>query len=60
MILVDAQGKRSTHIHICDRWAQGTLDELVGSHIKVVIYPPLLSIAKVVIHALLDTEFQGM
>ena len=39
----------------------GTLDELVGSHTKLAIYPTLtICCQRVVIHALLDTRFKGM
>ena len=46
---------------VCDRWYTGTLDELVGSHTKLAIYPSLAICGwRVVIHALLDTGFKGM
>ena len=39
----------------------GTLDELVGSHTRLVIYPALeIHCQKVVICASLDTRFKGM
>ena len=39
----------------------GTLDELVGSHTKLVIYPSLaIYCQRVVIHALLNNGFKGM
>ena len=39
----------------------GTLNELVGSHTKLAIYPALaIHCQKVVIHALLSTRFKGM
>ena len=39
----------------------GTLDGLVGSHTRLVIYPSLtISCQRVVIHALLNTRFKGM
>ena len=45
----------------CDRWCTGTLDELVGSHTKLAIYPTLAILCqRVVIHAFLDTRFKGM
>ena len=38
----------------------GTLDELVGSHTRLVIYPTLtICYQRVVIHASLDTRFKG-
>ena len=47
--------------HKCDRWCTGTLDELVGSHTKLAIYPALaIHCQRVVIHALLNTRFKGM
>ena len=40
---------------------KGTLDELVGSHTKLVIYPTLaIHCQRVVICASLDTGFKGM
>ena len=46
---------------VLDRWCTGTLDELVGSHTKLVIYPALaICCQRVGIHALLDTRFKGM
>ena len=40
---------------------RGTLDELVGSHTKLAIYPILaICCQRVVIHSLLDTGFKGM
>ena len=48
-------------MYICDRWCTGTLDELVGSHTKLVIYPTLsICCQRVVIHALLDTGLKEM
>ena len=45
----------------CDRGCTGTLDELVGSHTKLAIYPNLaICCQRVVIHASLDTGFKGM
>ena len=39
----------------------GTLDGLVGSHTRLVIYPTLaICYRRVVIHASLDTGFKGM
>ena len=39
----------------------GTLDELVGSHTRLAIYPTLtICCRRVVICALLDTRFKGM
>ena len=39
----------------------GTLDDLVDSHTKLVIYPTLsICCQRVVIHALLNTRFKGM
>ena len=39
----------------------GLLDELVGSHTKLAIYPTLtICCQSVVIHAMLDTMFKGM
>ena len=39
----------------------GTLDELVGSHTKLAIYPTLaICCQRVVICALLNTRFKGM
>ena len=44
---------------MCDRWCTGTLDELVGSHTKLAIYPTLaICHQRVVIHALLDKGMQ--
>ena len=39
----------------------GTLDELVGSYMKLVIYPALaICCQRVVIHASLNTRFKGV
>ena len=45
----------------CDRCCTGTLDGLVGSHTRLVIYPALtICCRRVVICASLDTGFKGM
>ena len=50
-------------LYICDSSlgvGTGTLDGLVGSHTRLVIYPTLaICYQRVVIHALLDTRFKG-
>ena len=47
--------------YICNRWCAATLDELVGSHTKLVIYPTLaIHCQMVVICASLNTGFKGM
>ena len=50
-------------LYMCDRSMggdTGTLDELVGSHTRLVIYNTLaICYWRVVIHALLDTRFKG-
>ena len=49
------------YIYICDRWCTGMLDELTGSHTKLLIYPALaICYQRVVICALLDIGFKGM
>ena len=51
--------------YICDSCSTlgggtGTLDELAGSHTRLVIYPALtICYQRVVIHASLDTGFKG-
>ena len=46
---------------VCVTGGAGTLDELVGSHTKIAIYPTLaISCHRVVICALLNTGFKGM
>ena len=45
----------------CDRGCTGTLDGLVGSHTRLVIYSTLaICCQRVVICALLNTRFKGM
>ena len=47
-------------MHVCVTGCTGKLDELVGSHTKVVIYPAYaICCKKVVICALLNTGFRG-
>ena len=53
--------KNFLYFYICDKWCTGTLDELVGSHTKLAIYPALaICCQRVVIHASLDTWFKRM
>ena len=48
-------------LSVCGTWCTGTLDELVGSHTKLAIYPALtICCQRVVIHASLYTRFKGM
>ena len=51
------------YYYICDSSLEGgtgTLDGLVGSHTRLVIYPTLtICYWRVVIHALPDTRFKG-
>ena len=54
-------GNAYHYIYVYDRGCTGTLDELVGSHTKLAIYPALaICCWRAVIHASLNTGFKGM